>query len=144
MGITSSGETKPWIISGRSRARSRSDPVELVIVLPWNQFLYAEGGDDGMRAVFTTHDVVAKGSGLASLLSDLAVQQVTRLKEPPRAERFAYITGALHHGTSRAQGGADWRARVVGCYRRAKKHGIWLICRNNPARTRERMPALSQ
>lgn len=64
-----------------------------VIVLPWNQFLYAEGGDDEVRAVFTTHDVVAKGSGLASLLSDLAARQVTRMKEPERADRFAHVTG---------------------------------------------------
>ena len=51
-------------------------------------------GDDEVRAVFTTHDVVAKGSGLAPLLSDLAAQHVTRLKEPARAERFAHVTGA--------------------------------------------------
>jgi ATP-dependent exoDNAse (exonuclease V) alpha subunit len=34
------------------------------------------------------------GSGLASLLSDLAAQQVTRLKEPTRVDRFANITGS--------------------------------------------------
>jgi hypothetical protein len=39
--------------------------LKQVFVLPWNQFLYAEGGDDEVRAVFTTHDVVAKGNGLA-------------------------------------------------------------------------------
>ena len=66
--------------------------LKQVIVLHWNQFLYAEGGDDEVRAVFTTRDVIAKGSGLASLLSDLAAQQVTRLKEPARAERFAHPT----------------------------------------------------
>jgi len=54
---------------------------------------YGDRGDDEVRAVFTTHDVLPKGNGLASLLSDLAAQQVTRLKEPARAERFERVTG---------------------------------------------------
>ena len=54
---------------------------------------YGDRGDDEVRAVFTTHDVLAKGNGLASLLSDLAAQQVTRLKEPAWAERFEPVTG---------------------------------------------------
>jgi len=93
--MTSAGEAKPWITNLDGRVLGLEVILlKQVIVLPWNQFLYAEGGDDEVRAVFTTHDVVAKGSGLASLLSDLAAQQVTRLKEPTRADRFANTTGA--------------------------------------------------
>jgi hypothetical protein len=93
--MTSAGETKPWITNLDGRVLGLEVVLlKQVIVLPWNQFLYAEGGDDEVRAVFTTHDVVAKGSGLAPLLSDLAAQQVTTLKEPSRAERFAHAAGA--------------------------------------------------
>jgi hypothetical protein len=93
--MTSVGEAKPWVTNLDGRVLGLEVILlKQVIVLPWNQFLYAEGSDDEVRAVFTTHDVVAKGSGLASLLSDLAAQQVTRLKEPARADRFAQVTGA--------------------------------------------------
>jgi len=88
------GETEPWITNSDGRAVGLEVILlKQVIVLPWNQFLYAEGGDDEVRAVFTTHDVVAKGTGLASLLSDLAAQQVKRLREPTRVDRFANTTG---------------------------------------------------
>lgn len=93
--MTSAGDTKPWVTNLDGRVLGLEVILlKQVIVLPWNQFLYAEGGDDEVRAVFTTHDVVAKGSGLSSLLSDLAAQQVTRLKEPTRAERFANTTAS--------------------------------------------------
>ena len=93
--MTSAGETKPWTTNLDGHVLGLEVILlKQVFVLPWNQFLYAEGGDDEVRAVFTTHDVVAKGSGLASLLSDLTAQQVTTLKEPPRAERFAHAAGA--------------------------------------------------
>jgi hypothetical protein len=66
--MTLAGETKPWITNLAGRVLGLEVILlKQVIVLPWNQFLYAEGGDDEVRAVFTTHDVVAKGSGLASL-----------------------------------------------------------------------------
>jgi len=56
------GETKPWITNLDGRVLGLEVIlVKQVLVLPWNQFLYAEGGDDEVRAVFTTHDVVAKG-----------------------------------------------------------------------------------
>jgi len=58
-------------------------------VLPWNQFLYAEGGEDEIRLAFTTHDVLVKGSGLGSLLADLAAQRIARLQQPVRADGFA-------------------------------------------------------
>jgi hypothetical protein len=57
-------------------------------VLPWNQFLYAEGGDDELRLIFTTHDVLIKGYNLYSLLAPLAAHEIARLKEPTRSDRF--------------------------------------------------------
>jgi hypothetical protein len=57
-------------------------------VLSWNQFVYAEGGDDEVRAVFATHEVIIKGAGLTALLADLAAQNVSVIQEPRRADRF--------------------------------------------------------
>ena len=62
-------------------------------VLPWAQFLYAEGASDTVRAVFSMHDVVVTGSGLEALLADLAAQVVTVLKQPTRTEHFAPAAG---------------------------------------------------
>ena len=58
-------------------------------VLPWNQFLYAEGGDDEVHIAFATHDVSLKGSGLQSLLADVAWQRIAQLEEPARPDRMA-------------------------------------------------------
>lgn len=57
-------------------------------VLPWAQFLYAEGGNDEVRIAFATHDVTIKGGGLASLLADLAAQRIAQLHEPSRPDQF--------------------------------------------------------
>ena len=62
-------------------------------VLAWNQFLYAQGGDDDMRLVFTTHDVIVKGSGLCSLMSDVAAHRVVALVEPMNSDRFRMGAG---------------------------------------------------
>ena len=51
-------------------------------VLPWSQFLYAEGGEDEVRLLFATHDVVVKGSGLGALLTDVASHRLAALAEP--------------------------------------------------------------
>jgi len=67
--------------------------LKRVYVLPWSQFLYADGNSEEVRAVFSTHDVVVKGSGLDSLLSDLAAQQIVILKEPTRTEKFTSTEG---------------------------------------------------
>jgi hypothetical protein len=67
--------------------------LKRVYVLPWTQFLYAEGTSDEVRAVFSMHDVVVKGSGLDALLADLAAQDVTMLREPMRAEKFLPVSG---------------------------------------------------
>jgi hypothetical protein len=58
-------------------------------VLPWTQFLYAEGAPDTVRAVFSMHDVLVTGCGLDALLADVAAQVVTVLQQPPRSEHFA-------------------------------------------------------
>ena len=73
--------------------RDRPSGLEIVLlertyVLPWSQFLYAEGGDDEIRLVFATHDVLVAGSGLGSMLTDLAEQRIGRLNEPTRADRM--------------------------------------------------------
>ena len=57
-------------------------------VLPWVQFLFAEGASDEVRAVFSICDVVVKGCGLDVLLADFAAQAVTVLRQPLRAEKF--------------------------------------------------------
>ena len=57
-------------------------------VLPWMQFLYAEGADDEIHIAFATHDVVVKGTRLESLLTDIATQRVAQLQEPARVDQF--------------------------------------------------------
>jgi hypothetical protein len=57
-------------------------------VLPWSQFLYAEGGEDEVRLVFATHDVMVKGSGLGVLLTDVAAHRLAALAEPLSPDRF--------------------------------------------------------
>jgi hypothetical protein len=69
-------------------------------VLPWGQFLYAEGGDDEVRLTFATHDVRVNGSHLGSLLVDLSGQRVSVLREPARAEQFRHETSPQITGVS--------------------------------------------
>jgi len=85
---------KPW----KTTTQERPVGLQIILlkrtyVLPWSQFLYAEGGDDEIRLAFTTHDVLVKGSSLNSLLMDLAAQRIARLLQPARADRFADGTG---------------------------------------------------
>ena len=77
----------------RTVTRERPSGLEIVLlkrtyVLPWSQFLYAEGGDDEIRLAFATHEVVVTGTGLSSMLTDLAEQRIGRLNEPTRADRL--------------------------------------------------------
>ena len=67
--------------------------LKRTFVLPWSQFLFAEGGNDEIRLAFSTHDVVVAGSRLDSLLQDLSGQRLTRLQESTRPERFSSVTG---------------------------------------------------
>ena len=64
-------------------------------MFPWSQFLYAEGGDDEIRAVFTTHDLIVRGAALTGLLADLAGQRIARLQEPARTDRFEESSGPV-------------------------------------------------
>src|ERR1051325_5070102 len=86
---------RPW----RTGREPNQNSVELVLigrtyVLPWTQFLYAEGGEDEIRLVFATHDVLVRGAGLHVLLADVAAHRLVGLNEPLRAESFTAKTGA--------------------------------------------------
>lgn len=100
MSTLSADSQKSWNTTQERPAGLEILLLRRTYVLPWNQFLYAEGGDDEIRVAFTTHDVVVKGSGLGSLLVDLAGQRIARLQEPIRAERFANGKGASINGVS--------------------------------------------
>jgi hypothetical protein len=62
-------------------------------VLPWAQFLYAEGAADRVHAVFSMHDVIVTGCRLEALLADVAAQVVTVVRQPSRAEAFLTARG---------------------------------------------------
>jgi hypothetical protein len=67
--------------------------LKRTFVLPWSQFLYAEGGNEEIRLAFSTHDVVVTGSRLALLLEDLSARRLSRLQEVGRADRFGSSVG---------------------------------------------------
>jgi hypothetical protein len=94
MSMASAGNQRGWRV-GREHSQNALEVVLLgrTYVLPWAQFLYAEGGDDEVRLVFATHDVLARGAGLQMLLADLAAQRLVGLDEPTRAERFGAANG---------------------------------------------------
>jgi hypothetical protein len=57
-------------------SNERPNSLEIILlkrsfVLPWNQFLYAEGGEDEVRLAFSTHDILVSGNHLGLLLADL-------------------------------------------------------------------------
>jgi hypothetical protein len=92
--MESVGDEMPWTIDRDRRPYGlRVVLPKRSYVLPWAQFLYAEGAPDSVRAVFSMHDVVVTGCGLDALLADLAAQVVTVLRQPPRAEHFAPAPG---------------------------------------------------
>lgn len=67
--------------------------LKQTLVLPWTQFLYGEGGEDQVRLVFSTHDVVVSGNRLGPLLADVSAQRISRLREPTRTEKFTHEAG---------------------------------------------------
>ena len=92
--MASASSDTPW---GVDRER-RPYGVRVVLpkrtyVLPWAQFLYAEGAPDAVRAVFSMHDVVVTGCGLDALMGDLAAQTVTVIRQPARAEALSPTSG---------------------------------------------------
>ncbi len=89
MSMASAGNPRGWR-AGREPGQNALEVITIgrTYVLPWAQFLFAEGGDDEVRLVFATHDVLARGAGLHALLADVAAQRLVELSEPTRAERF--------------------------------------------------------
>ena len=86
--------------NGKAIGPERQIGLEIVLlkrmyVFPWSQFLYAEGGNDEIRAVFTTHEVVVRGTALTGLLAELAGQRIARLQEPARTDRFDESSGPV-------------------------------------------------
>ena len=89
-----SADERPWVVDKTAHVYGlQVILLKRVYVLPWSQFLYAEGTGEEVQAVFSTHDVVVTGSGLDSLLADFASQQVAALKEPARTEKFSGSAG---------------------------------------------------
>ena len=77
MNAVSVDKQRSWKTIGTDRQTG----LEIVLlkttyVFPWSQFLYAEGGDDEIRAVFTTHDVIVRGATLTGLLADYAKRAI--------------------------------------------------------------------
>ena len=92
--MASVGNERPWRTDREASQNSLEVAlIDRIYVLPWAQFLYAEGADDEVRLVFATHDVVVRGAGLHTLLADLAAHRLVGLNEPLRADRFAARTG---------------------------------------------------
>jgi hypothetical protein len=88
------GNEKGWTVDRERRPYGlRVVLPKRTYVLPWAQFLYAEGAADTVRAVFSMHDVVVTGSGLEALLADFAAQVVTVLQQPLRGETFLPAPG---------------------------------------------------
>ncbi|HSU55345.1 MAG TPA: hypothetical protein VLT36_14910 [Candidatus Dormibacteraeota bacterium] len=69
------------------RLRQRS------VVLPWALFLFAEGTETELRAVFHTHAMTVQGAGLGELLSAFGQQTVVELVEPDRIVKFSVAAG---------------------------------------------------
>jgi hypothetical protein len=92
--MESVGDARPWAIDQERRLYGlRVVLPKRTYVLPWAQFLYAEGAPDTVRAVFSMHDVIVTGCGLDALLADVAAQVVTVLRQPLRSENFVPAPG---------------------------------------------------
>jgi len=86
---TAAVDKSPWVISATDQPLA----LEIVLlrqtlILSWNQFVYAEGGDDEVRIAFASHDIVVKGAGLGPLLRAIAAHRVAWICESVRSERF--------------------------------------------------------
>ncbi len=94
MTSVSADRPSPWTISPDSQnAGIQVDLLKQTVVLPWSQFLYAEGDDTQVRLTFSTHELTVRGSGLAHLLSDMREERVVLLTEPGRAGNFIAGSG---------------------------------------------------
>jgi hypothetical protein len=86
---TASVDKSPWVVN----AADEPPALEIVllrqtVIVSWNQFVYAEGGDDEVRIAFASHDVVVKGAGLGPLLRAIAAHRVVLIRESGRSESF--------------------------------------------------------
>lgn len=89
MNTASVGSKQPWV----NTPDIISTSLEIVLlkktlIIPWVQFIYAEGSDDEVRIVFGTHDIIVRGAGLSALLADISAQHVASIHEPTRADHF--------------------------------------------------------
>jgi hypothetical protein len=80
-----------WVIS----AGGQPPALEIVLrrqtaIISWNQFVYAEGGDDEVPIAFASHDVAVKGAGLDPLLRAITANRVALIRESERSERFPH------------------------------------------------------
>ena len=92
--ISKLSDSKTWV--AREHDRPAGMEIRLLkrtLVLPWSQFLHAEGDDEAINVTYATHGISICGSGLGSLLTDLCNQRVSLLREPVQAERFASDPG---------------------------------------------------
>ncbi len=89
MNSISTDNSKSWIATDHERPASvEIRLLKRTFVLPWSQFLNAEGNSDEIQVVFATPEVVVRGAGLGALLADLSDHRVSLLPEPVRADRF--------------------------------------------------------
>ena len=80
-------ECRPWTVHPAGPVAA----LELILpdrtyVLPWSQFVYAEGTTRQVRAAFTTHEITVEGAGLETLLADFAAEQISILRLPAAGE----------------------------------------------------------
>ena len=91
---TSIDNSKPWIANEHDRPASvEVRLLKRTFVLPWSQFLYADGSSDEIQLSFATHEVAIRSAGLDALTHDLSSHRVSLLREPVRAERFGTEPG---------------------------------------------------
>ena len=93
--MVSADNLKAW-----TTPQERPLTLELVLgkrtyILPWVQFLYAEGGDGEVRIAFATHDVTVRGSGLQTFLADVAAQRIAQVQESRRPDQFDNRSGPI-------------------------------------------------
>jgi hypothetical protein len=86
-------DKSPWVIGAHQSPTLEIVLLRQTVVVSWNQFVYAEGGDDEVRIAFASHDVVLKGTGLSPLLPAIAGHQVALIRQISRSERFADSAG---------------------------------------------------
>ena len=97
MNTASADSRKSWSVNLEYRpAALEITLLKLTYVLPWSQLLYAEGGNDEVRAVFATHEVIIRGSGLDELLADMAMQAGRVYARTLKAGSFLQRQCALH------------------------------------------------